>query len=44
MVLNEVLNQEYDDPRGASLHFDTKTGNDLGERAVAAARKEEIEL
>ena len=26
VVLNEALNQEDDDPRGASLHFDTKTG------------------
>ena len=44
MVLNEALNQEDDDPRGASLHFDTKTGKELDERAVAAARKEEIEF
>ena len=44
MVLNEALNQEDDDPRGASFHFDTKTGKELDERAVEAARKEEIEF
>ena len=43
-MLNEALNQEDDDPRGASLHFDTKTEKELDERAVAAARKEEIEF
>ena len=44
MVLNEALHQEDDDPRGTSLHFDTKTGKELDERMVAAARKEEIEF
>ena len=44
MVLNEALIQEDDDPRRASLHFDTKTGKELNKRAVAAARKEEIEF
>ena len=44
LVLNEALNQEDDDSREASLHIDTKTGKELDERAVAAARKEEIEF
>ena len=44
-VKEEALNQEDDDPRGASWgeYLDTRTGEELDPKDVAAARKDDIE-